>query len=106
MDMVSIEDEIPNIPKEFTLYQNYPNPFNPVTSIGYDLPRDTNVKITVFDMMGRLVNTLIDGQKTAGHGVTRWDGTNNKGQAVGTGSYIYIMESGQVKRTKKMILIK
>ena len=106
MDMVSIEDEIPNIPKEFTLYQNYPNPFNPVTNIAYDLPRDTNVKVTVFDMMGRLVKILIDGQQTAGHGVVQWDGTNSDGQAVGTGSYIYMLESGQVKRTQKMILIK
>jgi len=106
IEVISILDDEPNIPKEIALHQNYPNPFNPVTSIGYDLPEDSYIKISVYDIMGRRIKTLFDGQQATGHWVIQWDGTNNKGHVVGTGSYFYILESGQVKKTKKMVLIK
>ena len=64
------------VPEVFALHQNYPNPFNPVTRINYDLPKDDQVKITIYDMMGRQVTTLINQNQTAGYKSVRWDATN------------------------------
>ena len=60
-------------PKIFTLHQNYPNPLNPTTTIGYELPESQNIKLQVFDITGRLVETLYNGHKEAGHWEDIWD---------------------------------
>ena len=93
-------------PEKFQLHNAYPNPFNPVTTLRYDLPEDMMVYITIYDMMGRVVNYLVSGIQGAGHKSIQWDSTNNKGKPVSAGLYIYTIEAGNFKQTKKMLLLK
>ena len=94
------------LPTEFALYQNYPNPFNPRTTIRYDLPKDSYVIMQIFDIQGRKVNTLIDGTKNAGKNAVIWDATNEMGESVSVGMYFYIIQAGEYRNTKKMLLLK
>jgi flagellar hook assembly protein FlgD len=94
------------IPHVFALHQNYPNPFNPTTQIRYDLPEDALVNITIYDMMGRRVKTLINSKQTAGYWNIRWNGTNTHGESVSAGMYIYTIRAGEFNKTKKMVLLK
>ncbi len=89
------------IPEEFYLGQNYPNPFNPSTQINYSVAKEGLVKITIFDVLGREVRTLLNEVKTPGYYAIDFDGTN-----LSSGMYFYRMESGNFVDTKKMLLIK
>lgn len=91
---------------EFSLSQNYPNPFNPVTVIHYDLPEDALVNITIYDMMGRIVKTMVNAQQNAGYKSVIWDATNNAGQPVSAGLYLYTIQAGAFRQTKKMVMLK
>ena len=91
---------------EFTLSQNYPNPFNPVTAIHYDLPEDALVNITIYDMMGRIVKTMVNAQQNAGYKSVIWDATNNAVQPVSAGLYLYTIQAGAFRQTKKMVMLK
>ena len=95
-------------PINFELNQNYPNPFNPVTEIKYGLPEDSYVKITVYDLLGNIISNLINERQNAGFKIIEWDATNNQGQSVSVsaGVYLYSIESGEFRQTKKMILLK
>ena len=93
-------------PVAYDLMQNYPNPFNPSTSIGFTLPEAGNVKVSVYDMAGRLVSTLVDANMDEGVHVVDWDGTDSSGAMVSAGVYIYALESSDMVMTKKMILMK
>ena len=93
-------------PELFTLHQNYPNPFNPVTNLDYDLPEDAMVNITVFDMMGKVVSTLVNDQQSAGYKTLQWNATSNSGQPISAGLYIYTIRAGEFSKTRKMILLK
>ena len=90
----------------FTLHQNYPNPFNPVTNLDYEIPEDAMVNITVFDMMGKVVRTLVSGQQSAGYKTLQWNATSNIGQPISAGLYIYSIQAGEFSQTRKMILLK
>ena len=94
------------IPEVFALHQNYPNPFNPTTQIRYDLPDDANVNITIYDIMGRSIRSLVNSNQTAGYRSIRWDGKNNLGEGVSAGMYIYMIQAGEFRQTKKMVLLK
>ena len=94
------------VPEQFTLHQNYPNPFNPITSLRYDLPEDGLVNITIFDMGGRVVKTLINSSQTAGYKSIRWNATNNRNESVSAGLYLYTIQAGEFRQTKKMVLLK
>ena len=85
---------------------NYPNPFNPVTSLRYNLSEDELVNITVYDMMGRIVKTLVNSSQTAGYKSIQWNATDNFGQPVSAGVYLYRIEAGNFTQTKKMLLLK
>jgi hypothetical protein len=89
------------VPGTYRLEQNYPNPFNPVTIISYSIPKAGNVKLTVFDILGREVAALVNENKTAGSYNIEFDASN-----LASGVYVYKMESGEFIQTKKMILIK
>ena len=95
-----------SIPKEFSLNNSYPNPFNPVTILSYELPKDAMVNITIFDMMGRIVNNLVSSQQRAGDKSVQWNATNNTGQPVSAGLYLYTIQAGQFRQTRKMVLLK
>jgi hypothetical protein len=101
---VSIIDE--TLPMTYDLHNAYPNPFNPVTTLRYDLPEDALVNITIYDMMGRQVSTLINSHQNAGYKSVQWNSTNNTGQPVSAGLYLYTIEAGQFRQTKKMVLLK
>ena len=94
------------IPEVYALHQNYPNPFNPVTNIRYDLPEDADVMIRIFDIQGRVVKTLVSGQEKAGRKSIVWDATNQIGEQVAAGMYLYLIQSGEFKQTRKMVLLK
>ncbi|MFI5145322.1 MAG: DUF2341 domain-containing protein [Ignavibacteria bacterium] len=89
------------VPKQFALHQNYPNPFNPVTRILYDLPKGSIVKITVFDITGREVETLVNEFLAAGYHEADFDATN-----LASGVYFYKLEAGSFVDQKKMIVLK
>ncbi len=94
------------LPKVFSLHQNFPNPFNPTTSIKYELPKDVNVKIAIYDIMGRQVRSLVNMKQTAGYKTIVWDGRNNNGQLVSSGIYLYQMITDEFQKVKKMTFIK
>lgn len=85
---------------------NYPNPFNPITTLRYDLSKDELVTIKVYDILGNMVNNLVNANQSSGYKSVQWDATDNKGQLVSAGVYIYTIEAGKFMQTKKMILLK
>ena len=95
-----------NLPKNFILKQNYPNPFNPITSLRYDLPEDGLVNITIYDMMGKIVKTLVNSSQTAGYKSVQWNATNDRNESVSAGLYLYTIQAGEFRQTKKMLLLK
>ena len=95
------------IPTQYALYQNYPNPFNPSTTIKYDLPKETRVKLEIYDILGQRIKTLINNeQQTAGFYQLQWNGKNDFGVPVATGVYFYRIKADNFIKTKKMILLK
>ncbi len=91
---------------DFKVHPAYPNPFNPVTTIRYYLPNEGFVNITIYDMMGREIKVLQRGIRTPGHGKVQWNATNDKGQQVSAGVYLYQINIGGKMDTKKMVLLK
>ena len=98
--------ETPNIPLSYFLYQNHPNPFNPTTRINYKLPDNEFVSIYIIDIMGREIKSLVNTNQEAGFKSVQWDATNNLGQSVSAGMYIYTIQAGEFRQTKKMVLLK
>ena len=94
------------LPSEFALHQNYPNPFNPTTKIRYDLPEESYVSINIYDLMGRRIKSLINMHQDPGYRLIHWDATNDFGQPVSAGMYIYRIQAGQFRQTRKMGLLK
>jgi len=103
-DLVGISsDELPNL---FKLYPNYPNPFNPSTIITYDLAKDSEVRLDIFDMRGRLIKTLVNTHQRSGQHIINWKGDDLLGSKVGAGVYIYKLKAGINVFNRKMILMK
>ena len=103
------------LPDNVVLYDNFPNPFNPMTVIRYALPEDAPVNITIYDVMGRRVKTIINNTQTAGYNRSiHWNATNDAGSPVSAGLYLYTIEAGDpsassghsFRQTKKMVLLK
>ena len=103
---VGVDNRSETLPQGFTLYQNYPNPFNPVTNLSYDLLEDSFVSITIYDMLGNIVNNLVKTNLSSGFKSVQWNATNNQGQPVSAGVYLYSIEVGNFRQTKKMVLLK
>ena len=101
--------KIPNIKfpvNNFILKDNYPNPFNPLTTISYELLTNEIVNIVIHDLVGEKIKTLFRGFQTSGSKNVSWNATNTTGQPVSAGVYLYSIEVGNLKQTKKMILLK
>ena len=85
---------------------NYPNPFNPITTIRYELPEDSFVNVTIYDILGNVVNNLVNANESSGYKSIQWNATNNQGEPVSAGVYLYKIQAGNFVDTKKMILLK
>ena len=96
---VPIDHEV--IPKSFTLHQNSPNPFNPITTLRYDLPQESDVTLTIYDITGRMVQTLVNELQQSGMKKVIWNASD-----VSSGVYIYQIQAGDFRQTKKMVLLK
>jgi hypothetical protein len=107
LDQITGIDDLPGRrPASFALEQNYPNPFNPSTSIMFSLPFPSKVSLTVFNLLGEEVATLVSGTLPSGIHTAVWDGTNQGGHSVASGIYIYRLEAGSQMSSRKMLLIK
>ncbi|MEW5702890.1 MAG: T9SS type A sorting domain-containing protein [Candidatus Zixiibacteriota bacterium] len=100
--------ELPDnaLPTEFALSQNYPNPFNPATTIQYALRHDCHTTVTVFDILGRAVRTLVDTDQPAGRYAVTWDGRSDDGRALASGIYLYRIKAADFVATRKLVLLK
>tara|TARA_A200000159_G_scaffold129824_1_gene126319 strand:+ start:204 stop:839 length:636 start_codon:yes stop_codon:yes gene_type:complete len=101
---LSIKDSF--LPQSFTLEQNYPNPFNPSTTILYNLSSDELVSFEIFNLNGEKVRTLVNEYQNSGPKKVIWNADNNHGRQVPAGIYLYSIIAGNVKQTKKMLLVK
>jgi hypothetical protein len=93
-------------PKHFNLFQNYPNPFNPDTRIDYEIPVSSQVTIKIFNILGQHVRTLVNEFKLAGNHSITWDRTDNFGNEVPSGIYVYVMSAQDFEMMKRMIIMK
>lgn len=93
-------------PTMFKLFQNYPNPFNPSTTIQYQVAKQGNVEVTVFDIGGREVKTLLNAEQYPGFYTVQWDGKNNEDKLASSGTYFYQVKSDNMQLVKKMLLLK
>ena len=98
--------DIASVPDAYSLHQNYPNPFNPTTKIRYALKENTYVSIDIYNLAGKRVKSLVNANQDIGHRSVYWDATNNLGQPVSAGMYIYTIQAGDFRQTKKMVLLK
>jgi len=94
------------IPDKYGLNQNYPNPFNPETLIPYNLPENIFVNITIYDLLGRQVKTLVNQGQNAGFNSIKWNATNDYGEPVSAGIYLYQIQAGTFYQTRKMALLR
>lgn len=100
------DGDIDGLPYTFALYRNYPNPFNPATTIRFQLPKLSLVRMEVYNILGQKVKTLVDERKTPGRYTVQWDGTNDAGQRVASGVYLYRLKAGSFVQTRKMVLLR
>jgi hypothetical protein len=94
------------VPLVFSLLQNYPNPFNPTTRIEFTLPKAMRAELVVYDLVGRRVKTLVNDEKHAGQHFVQWDGTNEAGRGVASGTYFYKLTAGSFTKVEKMMLVR
>ena len=94
----------PLLPGTFRLEQNYPNPFSSSTVVSYELKTQSDIQITIYDILGRVVRRITAGAQSVGSHSVLWDGTNNVGQRVANGIYFYTLQAGGESRTKRMVL--
>ena len=104
---LAIHDELPKgVPTDFALHDNYPNPFNPTTTLRFDLPEISDVRLTIYNVLGKRVKSFKMQNTPAGYHSIRWDATNDFGSPVSAGVYLYQLQAKDFVKTKKMILLK
>ncbi len=106
LNYVDISNENDPQPSAFKISPNYPNPFNPATTFHYDLPEDGYIQLDIYDLGGRLIKTLIEREESEGRHSAQWNGTNNNGEIVSAGIYVYSVSYRNHSVFGKMILIK
>ena len=95
-----------SVPEEYKMSVNFPNPFNPSTTVQYAVPQTSHVSIEIYNMLGQSVRILVDEVKTAGYHTVQWDGRNEAGDTVSSGTYLYKMQAGEFVQTQKMVMAK
>ncbi|NIX01343.1 MAG: T9SS type A sorting domain-containing protein [Phycisphaerae bacterium] len=106
MPATGIDDKSNVVPKTYELFQNYPNPFNPSTQIKYQLPRPSQVRLVIYNVLGEKIHTLVDTKQSAGVYSVTWDGRSESGVAQGSGVYIYRLTAADKVFVRKALLIK
>ena len=103
-----MSDGLLTLPQKFSLSQNYPNPFNPLTSIEFAIPAgiSEHVRLNIYDLRGALVRTLVDKVYNPGVHSALWDGTDETGNKVSSGVYIYMLRAGEFTNSKKMLFVR
>ena len=104
--VLDIEDKSKTVLNQFTLLSNFPNPFNPVTSIRYSLESNLDVRITVYDLLGNVVNELFQGAQMAGINNVNWNATNDIGESISSGIYIYKIQTKSSYKIGRMMYLK
>ena len=99
-------NKVPEIPSGYSLSQNYPNPFNPVTSISYEIPKESIVTISVYNLRGQKVADLVSDMHPAGYHNVMWNSMDMSGKSVSSGMYIYTIQADEFRSVKKMVLMK
>ncbi|MFC2075743.1 aryl-sulfate sulfotransferase [candidate division KSB1 bacterium] len=102
----SVEDEEIGLPRKFALLQNYPNPFNPETNISFQLPKEANVNLRIYNISGQLVRHLVDDRRQAGRYNVIWRGDDERGRSVPSGVYFYEIRAADYVARKRMVLLK
>jgi len=106
VEETGIENGTAAVPTTFGLDQNFPNPFNPSTEISFAIPIQSDIELSVYDMLGRQVKSLANGRLDAGYHKVAWDGTDNSGHSVSSGIYFYSLKAGDFSQNRKMIMLK
>jgi hypothetical protein len=106
ISVTSVHEQEGSVPKVFALFQNYPNPFNPVTQIRFSIPKRAKVEISVYNILGQKVTTLLNQELEAGNYTATWNGKDDKGYDVSSGIYFYKLNSSEFSATKKMLLVR
>jgi flagellar hook assembly protein FlgD len=99
-------NEKSELPRRFELEQNYPNPFNPSTVISFQLPVDSEVSLVIYSLTGQFVRHVARGKFANGRHQVVWDGRDDRGRRVASGTYFYQITSGNFKSTKRMLVLK
>jgi hypothetical protein len=99
--VVGLAEQLGQIPREYVLHQNYPNPFNPSTTIKYELPKSSEVRLSVFDLLGQEVGVLVNGEMDAGYHEVKFDASK-----LASGFYLYRMQAGSYVETRKLLMIR
>ena len=105
-DIIGIDEELISTPNRYTLTQNFPNPFNPETTISYGLPRQSDVTLIIYNLMGQEIIRWDEQNVQSGYYSKMWNGTNKFGVPVGSGVYLYKLVAGSFIGTRKMVLLK
>ncbi len=107
-NVTSVEDPAA-IPENFSLEQNFPNPFNPSTVINYTIPQSANLintRLEIFNLLGQKIKTLVNTQQSSGTYTVQWNGTNDSGELLATGLYVYRLQAAEFVEMKKMLFMK
>ena len=104
--ITSVEKTDIELPRTFALRQNFPNPFNPSTTLSYDLPKEAQVSLRIYNLLGEEVALLVESTQQLGTHVVRWDGRNKHGQSVSSGVYLARLQAGDFANVLKIVLIK
>ncbi|RLF33220.1 MAG: hypothetical protein DRN08_05680, partial [Thermoplasmata archaeon] len=104
--LLGVGEGASRLPKVFALFQNIPNPFGGNTVIKYALPKDVDVELTIYNIAGQKVRTLVNGHEQAGYRTVKWDGRDDAGRRVAPGVYFYKLKAGKFEATKKLTLVR
>jgi len=105
-DTIAEDIESEAKPKQYALFQNHPNPFNPETMISFQIPQSNHIIVRIFNTLGAEIRTVMNGWRDTGNYSIIWDGRDNSGKTVSSGTYIYQIQAGQFVDIKKMVLVR
>jgi hypothetical protein len=93
------------LPKDFRLLGNYPNPFNPETTVDFEMPVSGNMSLRIYNLQGQQIKNLFEGKIDGGRHQMVWDGTNDLGARVPSGIYFYVLKTGMISVSRKMVMV-